>query len=191
MSQVSCLRRRLKPAMPETEKREGSPAFSPGSVKGRGGKRPGAGRPGIGGALPVRLDRPLRERLSAYATVEGVSLAAAARRTSEAGVAEWEREQQCEAWLVSHLPGDDLSGVEGADIALVDHLGMFGREDVQEWMREQGFGADDPDECMFLALESPEGGRLPVLRVELSPVDAARFAAVRTTLARERAADSS
>lgn len=77
------------------------------------------------------------------------------------------------AYLVSAQAGDAVPG--GIDIALLDDIQALQAGPVREWMAAQGYGPDDPGECMYLAAEVPDG--FPHLQVTLYADDAGRYRA--------------
>jgi hypothetical protein len=76
------------------------------------------------------------------------------------------------AYLVSALAGDKVPG--GVDVALLDGVEALKDPGARLWMAAQGFGSEDPAECMYLAPEAPPDG-FPSRRLRLSAADTAAF----------------
>lgn len=76
-------------------------------------------------------------------------------------------------YLISARAGDQ---VPGTDLALAPAIAALGTPAVQEWMTEQGYGLDDPAECMYLASEpAPDG--YPSRRITVTPAELAAWQA--------------
>jgi hypothetical protein len=91
-------------------------------------------------------------------------------------------------YLVSAQAGDAVPG--GIDIALMDGVQALEAGFVQEWMAAQGYGPDDPGECMYLAAEVPDG--FPHLQITLYAEDIGKYrAAVANRLRQYRDLDAS
>lgn len=80
-----------------------------------------------------------------------------------------------EAFLISAQSGDRIPG--GIDVALLDDIDALKGYRVQEWMTAQGYGLDDPDKCMYLAVDPPASG-FNWLKVILYADDTSRYRAV-------------
>lgn len=89
------------------------------------------------------------------------------------------------AYLISAQAGDRPPGL---DIALIGSVTALKAPAVQRWMDAQGYGPEDPDECMYLATEpAPEG--FPARRVRLGDADTAALLAALDERAGDEAKD--
>jgi hypothetical protein len=74
-------------------------------------------------------------------------------------------------YLISHSSGDLVGGL---DVALLDGMAVLRSPQVLAWMSEQGFGPDQPDECVSLSNVAPSA-QFPALKLHLSAADAALY----------------